>query len=684
MSPQQRDQGGRFYDLGVAALLALLVLVSYGLFAPSLGFYWDDWTRIGLAAAYGTEEVRDLAMAERPWLDFWVAGSIDLLGYRPAAWHVANTAVRILGALAAYGLVRSLYGRALAAPAAILFVLLPAFTFHSIAATFLLAASFNNLAFLASLYLMVLCVRSGKTWRRLLLMIGSLAGLAVHLTICEYYYGAELARPLVLWLCLAPAWPHRAARLKHTLIWWSPYLAVFAAAIFQRLFLFGPAGGHGPAWPTAAVLARRVLFAARSLYGLFLSSWLPRADVLFDASDRPVLVLTVLLAAGAGGIVYLALARNRAASPPPRTPGGRGAPALHGLAFAILSLLPIWAAAPVPLAGAKLKSLYAMVPGIGVTLAVSALIIRCLPGRRGAHVVLACLAALGLAVQFQTTADFAAHWRRQRDLWDQLRLRCPHIQAGTTLLIAAPEFPGYAVKPQELTHPANLAYHTDSDRLNLMAYPLSSQSWIWPNDTQPEVLLQPGKTRRAWGREFLANGQALVCYYDKASGVLYIPDKALPILPASVPFFVRFWAERSQTGLIGKQRLADDLIADLGIWTARPAGWAECFQRIQLLRQFGDWQGVADIVEKAAAGGLAPTWPVDYLPVLDAYLHLGRQRQAVDLAGRIAQAGPYEASLLGRLLKLRKADIPLAAELASQFAKKGPVSLRGRTGKEKD
>ena len=95
MIPEQRVQGGRSYDLKVAALLALLVLVSYGLFAPSLGFYWDDWTRIGLAATYGTDEVRDLAMAERPWLGLWVEASIDLLGYRPAAWHVANAIIRI-------------------------------------------------------------------------------------------------------------------------------------------------------------------------------------------------------------------------------------------------------------------------------------------------------------------------------------------------------------------------------------------------------------------------------------------------------------------------------------------------------------------------------------------------------------------------------------------------------------
>jgi len=671
----------RTHDAVLVLTLVLLVILSYGIHASRLGYYWDDWTRIAIAATKGLTGLRSVVVRERPFLGFYINGTIGALGFHPTAWHIANCFVRVGGVLAAYLLLRSLYGRRLASAGALLFAVFPAFTFHAIAATFLLAASVINLAFLSSLWLMILSLRSKCLWRKALLSTGALVGAVVHLTICEYYFAAELVRPLVLWQCLRSAHPRTKTRLRKVLFTWFPYLLVQAAIVGHRLLFFQ--GRHKPfaLFTSTRQLGRVGLLAFQQLYQWFLSSWLPDPEVLFDPSDRLALLMSLGLATAFGLLTYLVLPRRseprgfREQNKPPL------GPALHGFLYAVLSGTPIWLAYAIT-PGLHLKSLYALVPAIGVVVALAAVIYRFSSRDKLARGFVAALVALGFCAQLQTTADFATQWQQQRSLWDQVRARCPHIETGTTLVIAAPEFKYFAIMPQQLAHPANLAYHAGSDRPSLTAVPLSTTSWRWPNDTHPEVLLRAGETFERWSEGFVSNGKALVFYYDRASGILYTPNKELPILPSSAPFYVRFWAERSDTSVITKERITKDLIEELGIWQARTSGWASYYQRIELMRQFGEWQRVIALFEESQAQNVKPIHLVDYLPVLDAYLHLNRKEETIKLLEPIAEAGPYQRSLLRHLLELRRRAVPLADALLARLERGGTSRTRenGRDG----
>jgi energy-converting hydrogenase Eha subunit A len=349
---------------------------------------------------------------------------------------------------------------------------------------------------------------------------------------------------------------------------------------------------------------------------------------------------------------------------------------LHAVVFASASMLVVWSVGLTLDTNGPMKNYYAVIPSLGVALGLAALAHQWLGRSRVARVALAGVIGLNGAVHFQTNLYFAKEWEVQRSVWDQVRARCPDIEQGTTLCLSWPEFPRFTVESQHLSWVANLLYaDPDSARLNFQALPLTPSHWGWPNESQPEVVLRPGASFKVWARtrSFVSNGKTLVFYYDKISDVVYCLDRDLPILPRSAPFAVRFWAERSDTSVIRMRRCSKDWTTELRIWKPRSGGWGDYFQRIQLLRQQEDWEGVLALAQEARVRNLVPINTVDLLPELDACLHLDQKSQALRLYETVARSGPYETALLRRLLELRKDRSPLAKDLLDCH---GPPILR--------
>ena len=79
----------------------LVTILAYGLLAPWLGFYWDDWVFVWLLEHRGPLELARSFLPYDPLVSPFFLLSSSLLGTHPFAWQVFGLAVRALVGLAA-------------------------------------------------------------------------------------------------------------------------------------------------------------------------------------------------------------------------------------------------------------------------------------------------------------------------------------------------------------------------------------------------------------------------------------------------------------------------------------------------------------------------------------------------------------------------------------------------------
>ena len=125
--------------LPVAPFLLLLVAgLGFGLLAPNLGFYWDDWAKILVSRLYGLGAYPAYYAGDRP-LSAWTHMLFTpLLGESPLPWQVFTLLLRWLSALGMLWSLNLLWPRARRQNlvAALLFLIYPVFTQQPAGVTF--------------------------------------------------------------------------------------------------------------------------------------------------------------------------------------------------------------------------------------------------------------------------------------------------------------------------------------------------------------------------------------------------------------------------------------------------------------------------------------------------------------------------------------------------------------------
>ncbi|HEX7555421.1 MAG TPA: hypothetical protein VF338_02265, partial [Leptolinea sp.] len=216
-------------------LLAALCFFSFGIFIPSLGFYWDDWAKILVARLQGLSAYWQYYAGDRP-LSAWTHVFLTpILGVKPASWQIFTLSMRFLSAWGIYILLLQLRPKhgLQAGIAASIFAVYPLFGQQAIAVTFhqqwmqyaLIIGSFN---------LMLLAIRDKKRmylWTALALLVS-----IIQLTITEYFAPLELLRPFLLWFMLAD-YSRRKEKLLATLKKWAPYFILLAGFFIIRVFI---------------------------------------------------------------------------------------------------------------------------------------------------------------------------------------------------------------------------------------------------------------------------------------------------------------------------------------------------------------------------------------------------------------------------------------------------------------
>ncbi|HZD56095.1 MAG TPA: hypothetical protein VE136_05205, partial [Anaerolineales bacterium] len=255
------------------ALLALLVL-SFGLLIPWLGFYWDDWPAILVARLQGIRGYWAFYQVDRPFSAWTFMLTVPLLGVRPVAWQIFSLLLRWATTLGLWFSLRLLWPKRAQAAAwmAVLFAVYPAFDLQPVSVAFSQHWITYGL-FFASIAAMLLSQRSTQRYA-LLLGVGLLAQVA-HLMTMEYFVGLELLRPYLLWIVHSdPEGPssglERRQRLLLVLRRWLPYLLILGAYLVYRFVFSRLAFEDTSRLVLVQDLARQPLAAIKQLLGLAL------------------------------------------------------------------------------------------------------------------------------------------------------------------------------------------------------------------------------------------------------------------------------------------------------------------------------------------------------------------------------------------------------------------------------
>ena len=599
-----------------AFALFLVAILAYGLLAPQLGFYWDDLPMSWIRYELGTQAMTQYFSTNRPVWGWLYQVTTRLIPQVPVYWQAFALLWRWLGAVVVWAIVRELWKDRprFALSVAFLFLLYPGFNQQW--GSYLYSHFFIVIFFY--LYSVYLSLR-----RR---TVPALIFSALNLWMMEYFFPLEFARIGFIWTSLRDEYLDPRQRIKPSLKLWTPYLVLFGLAVLSRLFIFnnqvyGIGLGsqfQGAPFATLISLAQNVLIG---LWTTLVAAWIQIVTAIDPAVHgiRTIVVyLLVSFIVFAIAIYFLLRQREDAA-------GRRSIYYAIGLG---LFLLP-FAGAPFWLTGLTISlahpaSRFTLPFMLAVSLIVVGLV-EFIP-LKARYFVLAAIIGLSAGRQFLWSTDYLRNWQAQKNLFWQMNWRAPNLKPGTLVLMnQVLDF--YA--DNSLSAPLNWIYAPDTraDKINyVLFYPTNRL-----NESLPALESNlPIQYDYIAGRFKGNTSQAIAFYYD--------PPSCLRLLEPDLDSNNRFLLDDSMMREASALSNRDQIVNAGGavmprVYGPEPDhGWCYYFEKADLARQTGNWEGVAALGDKAFRLDDFPNNPVERFVFIEGYARTGNWERALKLS----------------------------------------------------
>ncbi len=641
------------------ALLALAVL-SFGVLAPKLGFYWDDWAKIYVNEWQGTQGFWQYYLEDRP-LSAWTHVVLTpLLGSNPLKWQIFGVLIRWATAWAFWWVLTLVWPKAEkhAAFAAALFLVYPLFTMQPLVVTFH-QQWMQYLFYFLSLGWMILAVqRQHLRWLYLCL---SLIMMAAHLSITEYFIAVELLRPLLLWMvCSEDAgWK---PRLWRVIKYWLPFAILTLGFVVYRLFLIQLPGED----PNQVILLDTLRTAPKEAlinfsktvfadgFYVLVTQWQAVLDIgvreifpLFPAAIKLSWFLGFLVVVLFLG--YFLKLKKDGKEFFTTHPGWIWQMLLVGIMAMLLGCLPAWAA------GRRIwfdahSSRYALPALFGASMIWTALFCWAVPKRLPRAIGMSLLLGLVVVAQVRNTATYQKSWEDQRSFYWQLYWRAPMIQTGTAILAQDELF-------------ANQGSFAISSALNVLyeGYPSAGEQtpyWFYAlnprfESSKEHPLDIPLRTQfRTFYFESKTPDSILVAYDPGRMNCLWVleaEDADNPTLPALTKAMLP--ASNLSRILPDRESLPSE-----EIFGKEPEkGWCYFYQKASLAKQNKDWQTVAALADEARSSyGYHPAdqgfkTMQEWMVFIEGYAVLGEVEKAGELSAQVVERDPAFAPRVCRI-----------------------------------
>mgnify|MGYP001050745479 CR=1 FL=1 len=631
-----RFEAARLETAISAALIALVACAVYLPWIDRLGLYLEDWYVIWSGSTRGASSLISLYTFDRPLEGYLYAAIYPLLGEHVLGWHLYAFALRVLSGLLFFWLLRVLWPaqRFETTAASILFVIYPGFTQQVQAVSFQVHLTALIVALL-SLTLSVLAVKNHKTWGTIFLHAGAVILAPIYLLLMEYYIGLEAVRLVLIWLAVRKRKPASFVEsARETVKNWWPYFLAFLAYIYWRVFLF--AGGR----PTTSVgrlvgeytgnLAHRLISIpielGKDLLEVLYMAWsVPLENFLYWGSYTDLFVAAIFTAMAMLLFGLFAIRMRRQAQAPAGESTVTPAWIWIGLLMGIVALFPV------VIAGRDVQftlrdDRFSLPASLGAVIFMVGLLSFALRPRLRIW-MLVFLVGVSALTQLNYAGYMRDFWKVQRDIWWQMSWRAPQLKEGSLLMVRPPAGFTFA-EGYESWAPANLIYYP-------AANPPAITGEVLYQATLPLVRHGGEAPITHRGIPIARNfDHLLVASMATPLSCLNVMDGGKYELPVEEDPIVQLVAPYSRIQQIESQ--ADFHVPPASILGPEPQHtWCYFYQKAAYARQIGDWDGIVRLGDQAREAGYSPAQPVEWMPFLEGYASLGREKDARQLAAII-------------------------------------------------
>jgi hypothetical protein len=602
-----------------AVTLFIAAIFAYGLLIPQMGFYWDDLPMSWIRFQLGADAMTRYFSTNRPVWALLYQLTTHILPHNPIYWQVFALFWRWLGAVTLWAIAQKLFPRReeFALTLSLLFLLYPGFNQQW--GSYLYSHFFIVLFFfLVSILLMLY----GKT-------IPALIFSALNLWMLEYFFVLELIRPFIIWTSLLGEALTQKERFARTLKLWTPYLAVFALAVFSRLFIFNnqiygfsikDEIVKAPV-ETITLLVQNVF---SSLWAVTVAAWALIFKFPNPSVDGPRTILIYLAVVVAVGTLVMFGWRNQAQV---EDRSGQDAPSVSPLWIITLGIImlflggpPFWLSdVPVSLGFPANRATLSFLLGVSFILAG---LLEFLPSKIKYGVAVAFI-VLAAGRQFLWANDFRRDWADQKNLFWQMTWRAPGLKKDTIVLINE-KLEYYA--DNSLGAALNWIYAPDNHSYivdYVLFYPTNRESLSLTPNTPVSYDFLAGK--------FEGNTSQAVAFYYSPPGCLRLLDPEIDAGNRLIPddSYMRDAAVLSSTLPI----LSESTARMPEVYNPEPAhGWCYYFQKADLARQLEDWETVTQLGDVAFAMNDYPNDPIERFVFIEGYAHMADWEKAKELS----------------------------------------------------
>ena len=220
-------------NLTALAWIVLAGLAAFGIMLPRVGFYGDDWCYLWLLFKGAGIEL--YFRSSRSVLAPIFTTLAALLGDQPLAWQVYSLCVRMLCAFLFWKVLAKIWPnlQKYALLTAILWLVYPGYRLAYVSMNMSIFFVVLSCYFL-SIYLQLLSINNARF--RWVLILASLVLAYINITFTEYYFFAELVRPVFLCLFLLNQNLSWKDTIKKTALAWIPFFILFFGAVLWRAF----------------------------------------------------------------------------------------------------------------------------------------------------------------------------------------------------------------------------------------------------------------------------------------------------------------------------------------------------------------------------------------------------------------------------------------------------------------
>jgi len=631
----------------IPLFLLIITILAYGLLIPFLGLYWDGWPYLWQFHVFGTQGFPEFVSSDRPYSAFIFMLMGWLFGEKVILYHIFTLICRWCSALAFYWLLNQIWKKNIGinVTAALLFLVYPGFLQQPIALPY--GHHISHLALF--IFSLVLMLKSLENHKHYVALTGLSLITSTIMFSLEYFATLELIRPFLIYLYRKHNTRKSSPDFSTIFRLWSPYLILLIYFFVWRIFIFKfptyqpklleefslsgqSALGNtfrkiiSDLW-TVLVLSWKNIFSIPSpqeygypaFYGfifLIIISFISIAVFFFiiekikdNKNDTHSQEITEYIYIGiisllfAGGIVWITKL-----------------PLVIEFAWDRLTLPFIF----------------------GVSLVITSISWKIFRNKSLRIFLFAALISGAIGFHFINSVTYMHNWENFQNFFWQLIWRAPQLKENTILLSS--NFPLKYYSDNSLTAPLNWIYNPDAKKkeLNYLFY-------------YADVRLKTGSLPALEKNINIYRGYRSFYFYGNTNNVLvvrYDPPGCVQILDpiyanaGIIPNLSQLEADEIPISNL------DQIIPNPTIHARPPENifsiggeksWCYYFEKADLARQFNDWQEVAQLEKEARDQNLHPRIMSEWLPFLDAHLHLGNEKEVEEIVSKIisAEEGKY-------------------------------------------